>query len=112
MNYAARTKVEVGERIAVYDLGGGTFDVCVLEKRADGFAVLGTPDGVEHLGGADIDEAMTQLVLRALADRLDGVDLDDPAMTIGLARLRRDCVDGKEALSTETDVAVPVALRG
>lgn len=66
VHYAARAKVSVGQRLAVYDLGGGTFDACVLEKLDHGFAVIGTPDGIEHLGGADIDEAMSQLVLRAL----------------------------------------------
>ena len=112
VKYASRSRVDVGDRIAVYDLGGGTFDVCVLEKRADGFAICGTPDGIEHLGGADVDEAVTQLVLRSLADRLEGVDLDDPSTVVGLARLRRDCIDAKEALSTDTEVTVPVALPG
>jgi molecular chaperone DnaK len=112
VRYAARTKVDVGDRIAVYDLGGGTFDVCVLEKRIDGFSVLGTPDGIEHLGGADVDEAVTHLVLQALGPRLETAALDDPGMVVGLARLRRDCVDAKQALSSDTDVTIPVALPG
>ena len=37
MNYASQHRVEVGDRICVYDLGGGTFDVCVLAKTATGF---------------------------------------------------------------------------
>ncbi|RYP84175.1 Hsp70 family protein, partial [Nocardioides guangzhouensis] len=49
--YAARAHLVAGDRVAVYDLGGGTFDVCVLERHEAGFAILGTPDGVEHLGG-------------------------------------------------------------
>ncbi len=112
VRYAARTKVDVGDRIAVYDLGGGTFDVCVLEKRIDGFSVLGTPDGIERLGGADVDEAVTHLVLQALGPRLETAALDDPGMVVGLARLRRDCVDAKETLSSDTDVTIPVALPG
>ncbi|MFT4167475.1 MAG: Hsp70 family protein [Microlunatus sp.] len=111
-NYAARAKVSTGERLAVYDLGGGTFDACVLEKRDNGFAVIGTPDGIEHLGGADIDEAVSQLVLRALGSKLDDMDVEDLPTMIGLARLRRDCVEAKEALSTETDVTIPVTLPG
>lgn len=112
VHYAARAKVSVGQRLAVYDLGGGTFDACVLEKLDHGFAVIGTPDGIEHLGGADIDEAMSQLVLRALGAKLEDLDVDDLATMIGLARLRRDCVEAKEALSTDTDVAIPVNLPG
>ena len=110
--YAARAKIAVGDRLAVYDLGGGTLDVCVLEKTDEGFAMLGPAEGVEHLGGADFDEALFQLVLRGLGDRLAQLDSDDPQVTTGLARLRRDCVEAKEALSAEVEVAVPVALPG
>ena len=40
------------------------------------------------------------------------LDPDDPEVTVGLARLRRDCVEAKEALSTDVDTLVPVALPG
>lgn len=110
--YAARVKIKPGDRLAVYDLGGGTFDICVLEKTETGFAMLGAPEGVEHLGGADFDEALFQLVRRGLGDRLAEADPDDPQTTSGLARLRRDCVEAKEALSSEVEVTVPVTLPG
>lgn len=108
--YASRTRVESGARVAVYDLGGGTFDACVLEKVGDGFVVLGIPDGVEHLGGVDFDAALYQHVLDSVAGELPDVDSEDPAVLMGLARLRRDCVDAKEALSTDLDIVIPVAL--
>ena len=47
-----------------------------------------------------------------LGDRVVDLDPDDPDATAGLARLRRDCVDAKEALSTDTDAMLPVALPG
>ncbi len=108
-HYAARARVRIGDLIAIYDLGGGTFDVCVLEKRATGFVMVGEPGGIEHLGGADIDEVMTRLVLGCVPETYE-MDPDDPAMTIGLARLRRECVEAKEALSTDPEVVVPVTL--
>ena len=66
------------------------------------------PEGIEHLGGIDFDEAVFQHVLGMLGDRLSGLDPDDPDATVrGLARLRRDCVDAKEALSSDVDTVDP-----
>ena len=110
--YATQARVAVGERLAIYDFGGGTFDTCVLEKTQSGFAMLGTPDGVEHLGGVDLDEALFSHVLELLRDRMTQVDTDDDDVTVGLARLRRDCIEAKEALSSDVDVVLPVSLPG
>ncbi len=110
--YASRARVEVGDKLAIYDLGGGTFDVCVVEKTDDGFTVLGTPEGAEHLGGTDLDHALFTQVMAGLRDRTGELNPDDPAVTTGLSRLRRDCVEAKEALSTDTATVVPVSLPG
>ena len=64
---------------------------------------------MEQLGGVDFDEAVLRHVLAALNAPLDP---DDPEVTVGLVRLRRDCVEAKEALSTDVDTLVPVALPG
>jgi molecular chaperone DnaK len=108
--YAASVRVAVGDRLAVYDLGGGTFDVCVLEKTEDGFAVLGSPEGVERLGGVDFDELVFGQVWDSLGEKVAALDADDEAVTVGLARLRRECVEAKEALSGDVDAVVPVSL--
>ena len=110
--YASRARLSAGDKVAVYDLGGGTFDVCVLEKDEEGFSILGSPDGVEHLGGIDFDEAVFQHVVGQLGDQLAGLDPGDPQVTDGLARLRRECVDAKEALSSDVEATVAVALPG
>jgi actin-like ATPase involved in cell morphogenesis len=110
--YAARAALSPGDTLAVYDLGGGTFDVCVLEKQETGFRVLGSPDGVEHLGGIDFDEAVFQHAIGLLGDRVADLDLDDPDVTSGLARLRRECIDAKEALSSDVEATIGVALPG
>jgi hypothetical protein len=83
----------------------------VLRKTAVGFEVLGEPDGIEQLGGIDFDEAVFRHVVANL-DADGQFDPDDEAVTEALARLRRDCVAAKEALSFDTDVMVPVALPG
>src|SRR3954447_640872 len=56
--YAATRRLPEGEIIAVYDLGGGTFDATVLQRTAEGLEILGSPEGIERLGGADFDEAV------------------------------------------------------
>ncbi|HST85561.1 MAG TPA: Hsp70 family protein [Kineosporiaceae bacterium] len=112
IQYAAKSRVPPGARIVMYDLGGGTFDTCVLEKRADGFVMLGESIGVEHLGGIDFDDALFQHVLAAVGDGASELDPADPQVQAGLVRLRRDCVDAKEALSADSQAIVPVALPG
>ena len=109
--YASHTRVPPGALVAVYDLGGGTFDACVLAKTGSGFEVRGRPEGIEHLGGIDFDEALFQHVAAVLGG-VDGLDADDPAVIAGLQRLRRDCVEGKEALSEDVDAVIPVNLPG
>jgi actin-like ATPase involved in cell morphogenesis len=47
-----------GERLLVYDLGGGTFDAALMEKRGDRFELLAQPVGDERLGGSDFDTAI------------------------------------------------------
>lgn len=109
LEYSSRNKVSAGDRIGVYDLGGGTFDVCVLEKTAGGFRLLGHADGIDQLGGIDFDDALFRLVISQLdPDVLK--DVDDPASVLALRRLRRDCVAAKEALSFDTDVIIPITL--
>src|SRR4051794_13425895 len=70
--YASRNRVAAGDRVAVYDLGGGTFDAAVLRRDADGtFGLVGSPEGIEHLGGVDFDEAVFRHVLDAMGGGAD-----------------------------------------
>ncbi|GIE29882.1 hypothetical protein Ait01nite_029270 [Actinoplanes italicus] len=108
--YAQQQRLEPGEAVAVYDLGGGTFDAAVLRKTPDGFELIGKPEGIERLGGIDFDAAIYAHVARSLDGALDDLDEDDPAVTAAVARLREDCVQAKEALSADTDVTIPVLL--
>jgi molecular chaperone DnaK len=110
--YASRDRVPEGAKLAVYDLGGGTFDAAVLVRDGIGFRLIGNPDGVEHLGGIDFDAAVLQHVLNHLGPAVQQLDDSDPATLLSLNRLRRDCVTAKEALSSDDDTVVPVALPG
>ena len=110
--YASTERLRIGEIIAVYDLGGGTFDAAVLRKTAERFELLGTPEGIEQLGGADFDEAVFGHALASLGPIEDLGDPSDPDLVRALARLHRECVEAKEALSFDTDAVIQVDLPG
>ncbi|HYF45554.1 MAG TPA: Hsp70 family protein, partial [Acidimicrobiales bacterium] len=110
IHYSSQERVEPGDVVAVYDLGGGTFDAAVLRKTPEGFEILGTPEGVERLGGIDFDAAVYHHVATHVGAALTQLDQDDPAAIQAGARLRQECVEAKEALSVDTDVSIPVLL--
>jgi YVTN family beta-propeller protein len=111
--YCAATRhYAEGEVIAVFDLGGSTFEAAVLHQTADGIELLGTPQGIEQLGGADFDEAVLSHVDRATGGALSELDTSDPQAAAVLARLRQDCVLAKESLSFDTEATIPVFLPG
>lgn len=110
ISYANQERVDEGQIVAVYDLGGGTFDACVLRRTAQGFEIIGKPEGIERLGGIDFDAAVFAHVARSLDGAFDDLDPDDPTTMAAVARLRADCVDAKEALSADTDATIPVLL--
>ncbi|UKA49056.1 Hsp70 family protein [Arthrobacter sp. FW305-123] len=112
LHYASQTRVEDGSIIAVYDLGGGTFDTAVLRKAGAGkFELMGRPDGIETLGGADFDAAVLRHVMAHLGD---GPSLDPTSgeTLAALSRLRRECREAKEALSLDSEASVAVSLPG
>jgi formylglycine-generating enzyme required for sulfatase activity/actin-like ATPase involved in cell morphogenesis len=110
--YAAQTRVPSGSMVAVYDLGGGTFDAAVLRKHGSGFELVGEATGIEHLGGADFDDAMFRFVLDRLAGKIPDDAAEDPLVAGSLLQLRRSCVEAKELLSTEMEARIPVMLPG
>ncbi|PRY41702.1 Hsp70 family protein [Umezawaea tangerina] len=110
-DYSSAERVEPGSVIAVYDLGGGTFDAAVVRKVDDTrFELLGEPTGVDRLGGVDFDEAVFEHLRATVAKGLDDLAPDDPVAMSAAARLRRECTEAKEALSTDTEVTIPVLL--
>lgn len=109
-HYEATSPLTAGAALAVYDLGGGTFDAVVLRKTADGsLRIAGAPSGLSGVGGADFDDALVRHTLRSADIPADRVAAD-PEERIALAALRRECVDAKEALSFDSEAVVPVLL--
>ncbi len=111
VSYAHTGRVAPGATLAVYDLGGGTFDAALLQATADGrFVTLGRPHGLPTLGGIDFDDAILAHVLGSVGDAAGNLDMGDPLVVTAMARLRRECVDAKEALSADTSATIPVLL--
>src|SRR3954471_745387 len=113
LHYAAAERVAPGSTIAVYDLGGGTFDAAVVRKGdsgASGFGLLGRPEGLERLGGVDFDEAVFEHVRQGMPAAFEALDDTDPEVLAAVARVRRECTEAKEALSSDTEVSIPVLL--
>jgi molecular chaperone DnaK (HSP70) len=110
--YARQQRIEQGEIIAVYDLGGGTFDAAVVRDTSTGFELIGTPEGMERLGGIDFDQAVLAHVDAVLDGLVSSADVTDPQVLAGQARLRDECRRAKEALSNDTDVTIPVSIPG
>ncbi len=93
------------EKIVVFDLGGGTFDVSVLEVAEGVFRVIST-NGDTHLGGDDFD----QMLINYVADEFkkqNGIDLRKD--TMALQRLQEACEKAKKELSSaqSTDLNLP-----
>ena len=111
--YASTERVPSGSTVAVYDLGGGTFDASVLRKSGpDIFTQLGQPVGHDRLGGLDFDELIFDHLRSGWPEAFAGLDPADPAQVAAVLRLRRECAEAKEALSEDTEVVIPVLLPG
>src|SRR5271169_6651602 len=93
------------EKIVVFDLGGGTFDVSVLEVADGVFRVIST-NGDTHLGGDDFDQVLINWVASEFKKE-NGIDLRKDAMA--LQRLQEACEKAKKELSSanSTDINLP-----
>jgi len=94
-----------GQKIVVYDLGGGTFDVSVLDISADTVEVKAT-NGDTHLGGEDFDQRIINWILEEFK-RDQGIDLSKD--TLALQRIKESAEKAKIELSTaqETEINQP-----
>ncbi len=93
------------ETIAVYDFGGGTFDISILEV-GEGVVEVKSTNGDTHLGGDNLDQRIIEWIASEFK-KSDGIDLSKDRMA--LQRLREAAEKAKMELSTvmETDVNLP-----
>jgi actin-like ATPase involved in cell morphogenesis len=106
-------RIEVGAHVAVYDLGGGTFDVAVLRRTASGFEPVGTPGGDDQLGGEDFDQLLYEEVGERIAEQDPQVwsqlrTADERSWIRANAALRDEVRVAKEALSSSPEYTIYV----
>ncbi len=104
-------ETEGAQRVAVYDLGGGTFDISILEL-ADGVFRVRSTAGDTFLGGEDFDNAIVEHLLAMFADANGGMDLRGDRMA--LQRLKEAAERAKIELSSgfSTEVNLPFIAAG
>ena len=98
-------KTDVEQKILVFDLGGGTLDVTIMDLSGGVFEVLST-SGDTKLGGSDMDESLTKYVIEQFKKET-GVDLSKDNMAFW--RVREACEKAKIELSTtmQTEINLP-----
>ena len=94
--------------VAVYDLGGGTFDISILKLHEGIFEVIAT-NGDTHLGGDDIDNL---LIAIALDDIQGDLGLDVRRSGEAVQTIRKAVIDAKIALSSSDQTTLDIALPG
>jgi len=94
--------------VAVYDFGGGTFDISILKLQDGIFEVLAT-NGDTHLGGDDIDNLLLRIALEDVGSEW-GVDLSND--NEGIQRLRRAVIQAKERISFVPQTNIELEYRG
>jgi molecular chaperone DnaK len=104
-------ETEGAQRVAVYDLGGGTFDISILEL-ADGVFRVRSTAGDTFLGGEDFDNAIVEHLLATFTATNDGMDLRGDRMA--LQRLKESAERAKIELSsgTRTEINLPFIAAG
>jgi molecular chaperone DnaK len=104
-------ETEGAQRVAVYDLGGGTFDVSILEL-ADGVFRVRSTAGDTFLGGEDFDNAIVEHLLATFTHLNDGMDLRGDRMA--LQRLKEAAERAKIELSSgaSTEINLPFIAAG
>src|SRR3954470_5309472 len=92
--------------IAVYDLGGGTFDISILKLNDGIFEVIAT-NGDTHLGGDDIDNLMIRIALDDIQGDM-GIDVRHNGEAV--QAIRKAVIEAKIALSSQTSVKLDIEL--
>jgi molecular chaperone DnaK len=107
-------KLKEKSKIAVYDLGGGTFDLSILELNEGVFQVLAT-NGNTRLGGDDLDKRIVEFLTKKVGDEVTSLISKEKSETSNvvsydkltiLSRLREAAETAKIKLSTETEVEI------
>jgi len=102
-------KCEKAERVMVYDLGGGTFDITIMDVDTDGISVLAT-GGDKNLGGFDWDNKLMEYINEEFMKKEGGFDLFDDPVTLQDLRAMSEIT--KKTLSSRETTKMFVSAGG
>ena len=101
-------KQDKAQTILVYDLGGGTFDVSILEL-GDGVFEVKSTSGNNHLGGDDFDKRVSDFITEEIKNQTNADVSKDP---MALQRIKDEAEKAKKALSTQTTTTISLPFIG
>lgn len=109
--YSHQARVEDGEIILVYDLGGGTFDASLIQKQSSGYQLLALPTGLANCGGTDFDREISKDLKKKCCETLRQ-QLEAKDGWLARALVQDLCRDLKHQLSEaeESTIYIPISL--
>jgi molecular chaperone DnaK (HSP70) len=114
--YMRENTVQDGERLLIYDLGGGTFDTAFIQKQDSNFINLALPTGIERCGGIDFDRSIYNDILKhypILKDLLHPkTNGNDKQALLARRMLGELCIAIKHQLTHTDEIEEPIVLPG
>ena len=102
-------KKAIDQKIVVFDLGGGTHDVSILELGDGVFEVLST-DGDTHLGGDDFDQAIIEWLVKEFKDENGGLDLSKDPMALQRLKDAAEKANIELSSTTSSEINLPYIM--
>ena len=107
--YSHHAQINDEDIILVYDLGGGTFDVTLMQKQGDKYQVLGMPKGLERCGGTDFDRLIYQKLKSSCSAELRQ-QLDPKNAQLARAIVSDLCRELKHQLSEQSEASIYIPM--
>lgn len=107
--YHSKDKVQTGEKLLIYDLGGGTFDISLMERTDDGVKLLTRPLGIDKCGGDDFNFAIYQYLEQNEGEGLAQIKSsfsDENMLRIFESNIEESCIKAKELLSCDDKASI------
>lgn len=109
--YSSKEKIENGQKLLVYDLGGGTFDVSLIVKEEKGFRPLTPPLGIDKCGGVDFQRKIYEDILDTFSSRLNEIiSKRDMASRQLSSMLEGESIKLKHQLSSANEAQAQILL--
>ena len=107
--YSHHAQINDEDIILVYDLGGGTFDVTLMQKQGDKYQVLGMPKGLPHCGGTDFDHLIYQRLKNSCSAELRQ-QLEPKEAWLARAIVGDLCRELKHQLSEQSEASIYIPM--